>query len=99
MGGWLVCVSMLGSALFSVYRHYVMISIDNLEHPPPGTPEAHAHFSNSAGFIAVAALAGVVLAFYAAGKFAGKGPDGAWQVVGADGLFDTRLLIPPNGQP
>ena len=72
-GYWLVGSSMLGSVLFSVYHHYVMISIDNVEHLPPGTPEAHAHFSNSAEFIALIALAGAILAFFAAGKFADKG--------------------------
>lgn len=71
-GCWIVGVSLLGSVLFSVYHHYVLISIDNVEHLPPGTPEAHAHFSNSAELIALAALAGVALAFYAAGKLAAK---------------------------
>lgn len=70
-GCWVVGASMLGSVLFSVYHHYVLISIDNVEHLPPGTPEAHAHFANSAELIALAALAGAVVAFYAAGKLAG----------------------------
>ena len=63
---------MLGSVLFSVYHHYVLISIDNVEHLPPGAPEAHTHFSNSAAFIALGALAGVVLGFYAVGKLSTK---------------------------
>ena len=74
LGCWIVGVSMLGSVLFSVYHHYVMISIDNVEHLPPGTVEEHAHFANSAELIALAALAGVVLAFYGAGKLDARKP-------------------------
>ena len=68
LGSWIVGVSMVGSVVFSVYHHYVLISNDNVEHLPAGTPEAHAHFSNSAEFIALIALAAALLAFYAAGK-------------------------------
>ena len=67
-GCWIVGVSMLGSVIFSVYHHYILISIDNVEHLPSGTPDAHAHFSNSAEFIAIAALASALAASYAAGK-------------------------------
>ncbi len=67
-GSWIVGVSMVGSVVFSVYHHFVLISPDNVEHLPAGTPEAHAHFSNSAEFIALVALFGALLAFYAAGK-------------------------------
>jgi len=73
IGCWLVAISLLGSVLFSVYHHYVLISIDNVEHLPPGAPEAHAHFSNSAEFIALAALAGAILSFYASGRLGAKG--------------------------
>ena len=72
-GCCLVGISMLGSVLFSVYHHYVLISIDNVEHLPPGATAAHAHFSNSAEFIALSALTGVVLAFYAVGKLQHEG--------------------------
>ena len=65
---WFVGVSMLGSVLFSVYHHYVWISEDNVDYLPPGTPEAHAHFANSAELIALLALAAALLAFYAAGR-------------------------------
>ena len=68
LGSWTVGLSMVGSVVFSVYHHYVLISPDNVEHLPSGTPEAHAHFSNSAEFIALVALAAALLAFYAAGK-------------------------------
>ncbi|MDA1076425.1 MAG: hypothetical protein O3A63_16960 [Proteobacteria bacterium] len=67
-GYWAVGLSLAGSVLFSVYHHYVMISIDNVDHLPPGTAEAHAHFANSAEFIALIALAGGLLAFYGAGR-------------------------------
>lgn len=68
LGCWIVGASMVGSVLFSVYHHYVMISIDNVEHLPAGTPEAHEHFSNSAEFIALVALAAALFSFYAAGR-------------------------------
>ncbi len=66
-GAWLVGMSMVGSVVFSVYHHYVMISIDNVEHLPAGTAQAHAHFSNSAELIALSALAAALVSFYGAG--------------------------------
>ncbi len=69
LGCWVAGISLAASVVFSVFHHYVMISIDNVEHLPPGTPEAHDHFSNSAEFIALIALLGAFLSFYAAGKF------------------------------
>ncbi len=68
LGSWLAATGLLGSVLFSVYHHYVLISIDNVDHLPAGPAAAHAHFSNSAAFIALAAVAGAVLAFYTAGR-------------------------------
>lgn len=68
LGCWVVGVSLVGSVVFSVYHHYVMISNDNVEHLPPGPQEAHAHFSNSAELIALIALAGALFAFYSAGR-------------------------------
>ena len=68
LGAWIVGLSMVGSVVFSVYHHYVMISIDNVEHLPPGTAQAHAHFSNSAELIALTALAAALVAFYGAGR-------------------------------
>ncbi|MFK7733155.1 MAG: hypothetical protein AB8B48_16165 [Pseudomonadales bacterium] len=67
---WLVGLSMLGSVLFSVYHHYVWVSEDNVDYLPEGTPEAHAHFANSAELIALLALAAALLGFYAAGRLA-----------------------------
>ena len=68
IGCWVVGISMVGSVVFSVYHHYVMISNDNVEHLPPGPQEAHVHFSNSAEFIALIALAGALVSFYSAGR-------------------------------
>jgi hypothetical protein len=68
IGLWIVGLAMVGSVVFSVYHHYVLISIDNVEHLPAGTPQAHAHFADSAALIAIVALAGALLAFYAAGR-------------------------------
>ena len=68
LGSWTVGLAMVGSVVFSVYHHFILISPDNVEHLPPGTAHAHAHFSNSAEFIALVALAAALLAFYAAGK-------------------------------
>jgi uncharacterized membrane protein YhiD involved in acid resistance len=72
-GNWTVGLSMVGSVLFGVYNHYVLISIDNVEHLPPGAPELHAHFTNSAEFIALIALTAALMSFYAAGKLAANG--------------------------
>ncbi|MBE9032900.1 hypothetical protein IQ266_24495 [filamentous cyanobacterium LEGE 11480] len=69
IGNWTIGISMIGSVLFSVYYHYVLISIDNVEHLPPGTPAAQAHFANSAALIALLAFAAALLSFYAAGQF------------------------------
>lgn len=71
-GCWIVGACMLGSVLFSVYHHYVMVSDDNVHFLPPGAPEDHLHFSNSAELIAVLALAGAIFAFYAVGKEAAR---------------------------
>jgi len=76
LGSWVVAVSMAGSVVFSVYHHFVLISPDNVEHLPPGTAEAHAHFANSAEFIALIALVAALWAFYAAGKLQSNGAGG-----------------------
>lgn len=68
VGAGIVGLSMVGSLLFSVYHHYVLISIDNVDHLPAGTAEAHAYFSNSAGFIALSALAAALAGFYCVGR-------------------------------
>ncbi|MFK8020887.1 MAG: hypothetical protein AB8B86_14050 [Pseudomonadales bacterium] len=63
-----IALSLLGSVLFSVYHHYVMVSIDNVDYLPQGSIADHTHFIDSAEFIALSAIAGTVLAFYAAGR-------------------------------
>lgn len=67
-GCLVVALCMLGSVLFSVYHHFVMVSDDNVHFLPPGAPEDHVHFTDSAILIAVLALAGAVFAFYVIGK-------------------------------
>lgn len=72
-GSWIVGVSMVSSLVFSVYHHYVLISPDNVEHLPLGTPSSHVNFSDSAGFIALIALLAALFAFYAVGKLQSSG--------------------------
>ena len=69
-GCWVVGLSMLGSVLFSVYHHFVMVSEDNVHFLPPGSEADHQHFSNSAELIAILAFFGAIFAFYAIGKHA-----------------------------
>ena len=69
-GCWIIGACMLGSVVFSVYHHFVMVSDDNVHFLPPGAPEDHLHFSNSAELIAILALMGALLAFYTIGKHA-----------------------------
>ena len=85
LGAWIVGLSMVGSVLFGVYHHYVMISIDNVNHLPEGTAEAHAHFSNSAAFIAIAAFAAALVAFYSAGGHRRPGASAHGDVPGNSG--------------
>jgi len=74
LGAGIVGMSMVGSVLFSVYHHYVLISIDNVDHLPAGTAQAHAHFSNSAELIAVSALAAALAGFYCVGSLVNRRP-------------------------
>jgi len=68
LGYLVVALSLLGSVLFSVYHHYVMVSIDNVDYLPQGSIADHTHFIDSAEFIALSAIVGTILAFYAAGR-------------------------------
>ena len=72
LGSWTVGLSMVGSVIFSVYHHFILISPDNIEHLPLGSADAHAQFANSAEFIALVALSTALLAFYLAGKLQSK---------------------------
>lgn len=73
IGNWIVGLSMLGSCLFGVYNHYVLVSMDNVDYLPPGSIELQAQFTCSAEFIALIALAAALFSFYSAGKLASEG--------------------------
>ena len=68
LGSWTVGLSTVGSVIFSVYHHFILISPDNIEHLPLGSADAHTQFANSAEFIALVGLFTALLAFYLAGK-------------------------------
>ena len=72
LGSWTVGLSMVGSVIFSVYHHFILISPANIEHLPLGSADDHAQFANSAGFIALVALSTALLAFYLVGKLQSK---------------------------
>jgi hypothetical protein len=57
IGLWVFFIAMLGSFLFGVYHHDVLVSPDNISHLPPGTPQALSRFVISAGLIALIELA------------------------------------------
>ena len=56
---WVFVLSMLGALLFGVYHHYILVSPDNVAHLPPGSPELHSHFIDSAAAIAILELVSV----------------------------------------
>ena len=64
IGLWVLFISMLGSFLFGVYHHYLLVSPDNVRHLPAGSPEAHSQFITSAGIIAFLELASALYAAY-----------------------------------
>ena len=64
VGLWVLFISMLGSFLFGVYHHYLLVSPDNVRHLPAGSPEAHSQFITSAGMIAFLELASALYAAY-----------------------------------
>ena len=57
IGLWIFFLSMLGSFLFGVYNHYVMVSPDNINFLPGTNLESHHQFTISAGAIALLELA------------------------------------------
>jgi uncharacterized membrane protein len=57
---WVFFLAMLGSFLFGVYNHYVLVSPDNIRHLPLRTAQSHSHFVTSAAVIAVIELASAV---------------------------------------
>jgi hypothetical protein len=55
-GVWVFFLSMLGSFLFGVYHHYVMVSSDNINFLPGSDSASHHQFALSAGVIALLEL-------------------------------------------
>ena len=72
IGLWVFFLAMLGSFLFGVYHHYVLVSPDNISHLPPGTPQSHSHFVASAGVIALIELASTLYGVFCVGKNYGQ---------------------------
>ena len=72
LGSWTIGLSMVGSVVFSVYHHFVLISPDNVEYIPLANSDIHEQFANSAEFIALVALFTALLAFYSVGKLQNK---------------------------
>ena len=66
-GLWLFLLSMLGSYLFGVYHHYVLISPDNIGHLPPGSVASHSHFIVSAAVLALTELFAALWGAFALG--------------------------------
>ena len=72
IGLWVFFLAMLGSFLFGVYHHYVLVSPDNISHLPPGTPQAHSRFITSAGLIALIDLAATLYGAFCVGRNYGQ---------------------------
>ena len=72
IGLWLFFLAMLGSFLFGVYHHYVLVSPDNVSHLPPGSSQAHSHFVTSAGVIAFIELASTLYGAFCVGRNYGR---------------------------
>jgi len=68
IGLWLFFLAMLGSFLFGVYHHYVLVSPDNISHLPPGTPQSHSRFVTSAAVIALIELAATLYGAFCLGR-------------------------------
>ena len=67
IGLWVLFLSMLGSFLFGAYHHFLLVSPDNINHLPAGSPEMHSQFITSAGVIALLELAGALYGAYCLG--------------------------------
>jgi hypothetical protein len=72
IGLWVFFLAMLGSFLFGVYHHYVLVSPDNISHLPPGTPQARSRFITSAGLIALIDLAATLYGAFCVGRNYGQ---------------------------
>lgn len=65
-GLWLLLGSMLGSLIFGVCYHYIIVSSDHVAHLPPG--DARGLFRGTALLLLITEAAGVVLAAMALRK-------------------------------
>jgi hypothetical protein len=72
IGLWVFFLAMLGSFLFGVYHHYVLVSPDNISHLPPGTPQALSLFVTSAAVIALIELAAALYGAFCLGRNYGR---------------------------
>lgn len=66
-GLWVFLLSMLGSFLFGLYNHYVMVSPDNINFLPGTNLAAHHQFTISAGVIALIELASTLYGAFCLG--------------------------------
>lgn len=69
-GLWIFTLAMVGSLLFAGYHHYVLVSPDNIAHLPEGSPEAQAHFVDSAALSALLELGSALYGAFALGRAA-----------------------------
>ena len=60
--------SMLAALLFGVYHHYVLVSPDNVNHLPNGSPVSHSQFVTSASIIALLELASALYGAFCLGS-------------------------------
>lgn len=67
-GVWVFFLSMLGSFLFGVYHHYVMVSSDNINFLPGTDSSSHHQFALSAGVIAMLELASALYGAFCLGR-------------------------------
>jgi len=67
-GLWVFFLSMLGSLLFGVYHHYVMVSSDNINFLPGVDSSSHHQFALSAGVIALLELAAALYGAFCLGR-------------------------------
>ena len=67
-GLWVFFLSMLGSLLFGVYHHYVMVSSDNINFLPGIDTASHHEFALSAGVIALLELASTLYGAFCLGR-------------------------------
>ena len=67
-GLWLFFLAMLGSFLFGVYHHYVLVSPDNIHFLPGASAAAHHQFTISAGALALLELVSALYGAFCLGS-------------------------------